>query len=276
MQLGIFAKTFAAENPLQALDAVQKAGFVCAHYNMSCSGLSAMPDAIDAKTAAAVGRASEDTNIPIVAVSATFNMIHPDVTVREAGLRQMAVIAENAKAMGTQLLTLCSGTRNPDDKWLSHPDNDSLRAWGDLLQMMERAIKIAETHDVKLGLEPELANVVNSVAKAGRLITQLQSDRLKIVLDPVNLFEKISLSEQKRVVSEAVEGAADHLVMAHAKDRSPDGEATTAGKGVLDFRHFLQALSDCGFDGPLVTHGLTSQQAPGVARFLRKILKQVK
>ncbi|MEH6728030.1 MAG: sugar phosphate isomerase/epimerase, partial [Hyphomicrobiales bacterium] len=143
-------------------------------------------------------------------------------------------------------------------------------------QMMERAIEIAETYDVKLGLEPELANVVNSIPKAGRLITQLQSDRLKIVLDPVNLFEKISLSEQKRVVSEAVESAADHLVMAHAKDRSPDGEFTTAGKGILDFRHFLQALSDCGFDGPLVTHGLTAQHAPGVARFLRKILKQVK
>ncbi|MEH6728676.1 MAG: TIM barrel protein, partial [Hyphomicrobiales bacterium] len=131
MQLGIFAKTFSAENPLQALDAVQKAGFVCAQYNMSCSGLSAMPDAIAAKTAAAVGQASEDTNIPIVGISATFNMIHPDKSVREAGLRQMAVIAENAKAMGTRLLTLCSGTRNPDDKWLSHPDNDSLRAWGD-------------------------------------------------------------------------------------------------------------------------------------------------
>lgn len=276
MQLGIFAKTFSAANPLQALDAVQKAGFVCAQYNMSCSGLSAMPDAIDAKTAAAVGQASEDTNIPIVAVSATFNMIHPDTTVREEGLRRLAVIAENAKAMGTQLLTLCTGTRNQDDKWMGHPDNDSLRAWSDLLQIMERAIRIAEAHDVKLGIEPELANVVNSVPKAKRLIEQLQSDRLKIVLDPVNLFENTGLAEQKRVVSEAVEISADHLVMAHAKDRTPDGEFTAAGKGVLDFRHFLRALSDCGFDGPLVTHGLTAQQAPGVARFLRKMLKQTK
>lgn len=276
MQLGIFAKTFPSENPLQALDSVQKAGFVCTQYNMSCSGMSAMPEAINTQTANAVLRASEETNIPIVAVSATFNMIHPDINEREDGLKRLEVIAANAKAMGTELLTLCTGTRNPDDKWQNHAENDTLRAWGALLQSMERAIKIAETHDVKLAIEPELANVVNSAAKAERLIRQLQSDRLKVVLDPANLFEQISSEAQNRLISEAVECVADHLVMAHAKDRLPDGEFTTAGKGVLNYRHYLQALSDCGFDGPLITHGLAAQDAPKAAKFLRKMLKQIR
>lgn len=275
MQLGIFAKTFQSENPLQALDAVQKAGFVCTQYNMSCSGLASLPDEIEPKTATAIGRASEETNIPIVAVSATFNMIHPDPAMRQTGLKQMETIAASAKAMGTGLLTVCTGTRNPDDQWLGHPDNDSLRAWGDLLQIMEQAIAIADKHDINLGIEPELNNVVNSVAKAGRLIAQLKSDRLKIVLDPANLFEQIGTSEQKRLASEAVEAAADHLAIAHAKDRLPDGTFTAPGQGVLDYPHFLQALSDCGFDGPLIAHGVSAQDAPKVAKFLRKMLKQI-
>lgn len=276
MQLGIFAKTFPADNPLQAVDAVQKAGFVCTQYNMSCSGLQSMPDAIDDATASAVLRASEETNIPIVAVSATYNMIHPDKSVRADGLRKLEVIASNAKAMGTDLLTLCTGTRNPDDQWQGHGDNDTLRAWGDLLLAMESAIKIAETHNISLGIEPELGNVVNSAAKATRLIQQLKSDRLKIVLDPANLFEQTSVTEQKRLVSEAIEGVAEHLVMAHAKDRMADGSFAAAGKGVLDYSHYLQALSECGFDGPLVTHGLSAEEAPKVAKFLRRKLKQLR
>lgn len=276
MQLGIFAKTFPSDSPLQAVNAVQKAGFVCTQYNMSCSGLASMPDEIHDATANAIRAASEETNIPIVAVSATFNMIHPDVSVRKEGLRKLEVIAANAKAMGTELLTLCTGTRNPDDQWQGHPDNDSMRAWSDLLLAMESAIKIAETHDVHLGIEPELDNVVNSCAKATRLIQQLKSDRLKIVLDAANLFEQISLAEQKHLVSQAVESVAEHLVMAHAKDRMADGSFTTAGKGVLDYAHYLQALSDCGFEGPLVTHGLPAEDAPRVAKFLRKKLKQLR
>lgn len=274
MQLGIFAKTFHAESPVQALEAVQKAGFVCTQYNMACSGLSAMPDAIDPKAASAVRHASEETNIPIVAVSATYNMIHPDIAVRQSGIQRLEVIAANAKSMGIDLLTLCTGTRDPDDQWRYHQDNDSLRAWGDLLLAMESAISVAETHDVNLAIEPELANVVNSAAKASRLIQQMQSDRLKIVLDPANLFEQASLPEQRQLVSEAVEKLADHLVIAHAKDRLPDGSFTTAGKGVLDYKHYLKTLSECGYDGPLITHGLEAEDARKVAKFLRTKLKQ--
>lgn len=275
MQLGIFARTFQSEDPLQALGAVQKAGFVCTQYNMACSGLASLPDEIDPGTAAAIGRASEETNIPVVAVSATFNMIHPDPVMRQTGLRQMETIAANARAMGTRLLTLCTGTRNPDDHWQGHSDNDSLRAWSDLLQIMEQAIAIADKHDIRLGMEIGLNNVVNSVAKAGRLIAQLQSDRLKIVLDPENFTEKLDTSEQKRLMSDAVEAVADHLAITYIRDRLPDGTFTAAGQGVLDYPHFLQALSDCGFDGPLVAHGVSAQEAPKVAKFLRKILKQI-
>ncbi len=60
--------------------------------------------------------------------------------------------------------------------------------------------------------------------------------------------------------------------MAHAKDRAPDGSFTTAGKGVIDFPHFIACLRAAGFDGPLVTHGLSAAEAPEVARFLRDLL----
>jgi sugar phosphate isomerase/epimerase len=60
--------------------------------------------------------------------------------------------------------------------------------------------------------------------------------------------------------------------MAHAKDRQADGRVTAAGSGMVDFPRLLTALHKVGFNGPVVTHGLSAAEAPGVARFLRGCL----
>ena len=58
MQLGIFAKTFPGNDPASVLGAVAGAGFAVAQYNMACSGLPSMPDAVPPEIAAAVRAAS--------------------------------------------------------------------------------------------------------------------------------------------------------------------------------------------------------------------------
>ncbi|ANP89419.1 sugar phosphate isomerase/epimerase family protein [Rhizobium leguminosarum] len=272
MKLGIFAKTFEGTEPLTVLNAAAAAGFTCAQYNMACSGLPPMPETITEAQARSVAEAARESGVEIVAVSGTFNMIHPDPAVREAGLRRLATLAERCAGMSTALITLCTGTRDPIDQWKAHADNDTPEAWRDLLDAMGAAIEIAERYEVDLGIEPELANVVNSAEKAYRLIAALKSPRLKIVLDPANLFEVATLDEQRSIVSYAIELLADRIVMAHAKDRNPDGSFATAGKGVLDYAHYLGRLEAIGFKGSLVTHGLSASEAPGVATFLKNSL----
>jgi sugar phosphate isomerase/epimerase len=185
------------------------------------------------------------------------------------------VLAKAAAALSIPLLTLCTGTRDPHDQWRRHPDNDRPDAWRDLLASMERATAIAEEHDVQLGIEPELANVVSSATGARRLIGEMQSTRLRIVLDPANLFEFAAPAAQRRTISHAIDLLADRIVMAHAKDRLPDGTFVAAGRGVLDYSHFLHTLKRGGFAGPLVTHGLTAAEAPSVAAFLRGQLESL-
>ncbi|MGO7332682.1 sugar phosphate isomerase/epimerase family protein [Rhizobium leguminosarum] len=269
MKLGIFAKTFEGTEPLTVLNAVAAAGFTCAQYNMACSGLAPMPEIITEAQAGSVAEAARESGVEIVAVSGTFNMIHPDPAVREAGLRRLATLAERCAGMSTALITLCTGTRDPIDQWKAHADNDTPEAWRDLLDAMGAAIEIAERYDVDLGIEPELANVVNSAEKAYRLIAALKSPRIKIVLDPANLFEVATLDEQRSIVSSAIDLLADRIVMAHAKDRNPDGSFATAGKGVLDYAHYLGRLKAIGFKGSLVAHGLSASEAAGAAVFLK-------
>ncbi|MEO8241881.1 MAG: sugar phosphate isomerase/epimerase [bacterium] len=274
MQIGIFAKTFAGINPAAGLAASKAAGFDGVQYNMACSGLEPMPGEIPAATQRAVAAAAETVGQTIFAVSGTYNMIHPDPVVRSKGHQRLEILAAACQGIGTRLITLCTGTRDADDQWRHHPDNASQMAWSDLLASFEVAVQIAERHDILLGVEPELANVVNSAQAARRLIDTLQSDRIRIVLDPANLFEVADSRTRRHLIAEAVDLLADRIVMAHAKDRDPAGGFVTAGQGVIDFGQFLANLHRAGFDGPLVTHGLSADEAAGVATFLRSHLQR--
>jgi sugar phosphate isomerase/epimerase len=268
MQLGIFAKTFSGTSPQTVLQAVRNAGFTTAQYNMACSGLPAMPDAISNDVIAEIKAAATATDVKLIALSGTYNMVHPDVAIRSQGHRQLAVIAKAAQALAIPLITLCSGTRDANDQWKFHPDNNSAEAWRDLFTSLQTAVEIANQFNVDLGIEPELANIVNSAESARRLIDEMASPRLKIILDPANLFEVESLERQRYIVAHAIDLLAGRIVMGHAKDRTATGEFTAPGKGVLDFPHYIKCLKSEGFDGPLITHGLAASEAADVHSFL--------
>jgi len=273
MRLGIFAKTFAGSDPLTVFTAVRAAGFDRVQYNMACSGLAAMPDAISDDVIAEIRAASNATGVSLAAVSGTYNMIHPDLGVRTDGLRRLGVLIAAAEAMGTGMVTLCTGTRDAADQWRGHPDNDLPEAWADLAEEISKALTLAEGAGIQLGIEPELANVVDSAAKARALIDEMQSEVLVVVLDPSNLFEVATEGERRDLIARAVDQVAGHILMAHAKDRGPDGSFVAAGSGVIDFDHFVGCLRGAGFDGDLVTHGLLAEEVPGVAQFLRGVLR---
>jgi sugar phosphate isomerase/epimerase len=270
MRIGVFAKTFPGQTPDAVLRQSAAAGFEGVQYNMACSGLAAMPDAITLDAARSVATAARLMEQEVFAVSGTYNMIHPDPAVRRAGERRLAVIATACRDMGTSLVTLCTGTRDAEDQWRHHPENASAEAWRDLLQSFEVAVRIAEDNGVLLGVEPELANVVSSAAAARRLINEMGSRAIRIVLDPANLAEKAEPAERRRIIEQSVDLLAGDIVMAHAKDRAEDGSVATAGKGVIDFGHFLSRLKSTGFDGPIAAHGFEAGEAVDVAHFLRQ------
>jgi sugar phosphate isomerase/epimerase len=272
MQRGIFAKTFAAQGALASLSAARAAGYTCVQFNMACLGLPSMPDEIADKTVADIAAASQATGVSLAAISATYNMVHPDVSVRKKGMARLETMMQAASEMGTGMVTLCTGSRDAQDQWKHHPDNQSPEAWQDLLREMEQAALLADKFGVDLGIEPELANVVCDAKAAQRLIGEIASPRIRIVLDPANLFEVAGSAERQDIVANAVDLLGDRVSMAHAKDRDAAGNFVAAGTGVIDFIHFVSCLKSAGFNGPLVTHGLDERQAPQVAAFLKGIL----
>ena len=194
MEIGIFARTFEEPSLAAVLDRVAAHGIRYIQLNTSCMGLSDMPDGLDAAACAQARREIDARNIEVVSLSATYNMIHPDPAARAQGMRRLGILASRAAELGTNLLTLCTGTRNPTNMWQHHPQNNSPEAWSDLLDAIGQALAFAEEHDVHLGIEPEVANVVNSPQKARQLLDTMRSDRLTIVMDGANVFPREQFS----------------------------------------------------------------------------------
>ena len=274
MEIGIFAKTFNQPTLDDVLDSVHDHGLKCVQFNMVCAGQPSMPDAIDEALVEQIRSGLAERDIRMEAISGTFNMIHPNVQVRQDGLRRLGVLARAAKGLGTGMITLCTGTRDAADMWRGHPENASAEAWADLRESMEAAVKIAEEFDVRLGVEPEVSNVVSSARKARQLLDEMQSPRLKVIMDAANLFQKGDLPRMRAVLDEAFDLVGGDIGLAHAKDLSRDGEAghEAAGTGLLDYDHYIWLLRTVGYEGGLILHGLREEQVGMSVAFLKKKL----
>jgi sugar phosphate isomerase/epimerase len=274
--IGIFAKTFPRPTHEENLDAVRSHGLGVVQYNLACAGLPSLPERIEPRLAQQVGAAAALRGISIAAVSGTFNMIDPIPERRDVGMRRLGQLAGACALLGTKIITLCTGTRDPDDMWRGHPANGRPDAWADLLAAMEQALAIAEEHDLWLAIEPETANVVDSPAKARRLLDELRSLRLKIIIDPANLFHVEDLPRQRAILDAAFDLLGPDMVLAHAKDVRVVGGTVhhvTAGTGVLDYPHYLTLLRHIPV--PLIVHGLAEAEVEGALTFLRGALAAV-
>ena len=271
MQLGIFAKTFSRPSLAETLDAVASYGLRCIHFNFTCVGLPTMPERLDPQVIAAVREACAARGIGIAGISGTFNLIDPDVSSRRERLARLPVLARATRELGCELITLCTGTRDPEDMWRAHRDNASPAAWRDLLHGMEQAIAVAEQYDIVLGVEPETSNVVSSARQAGQLLDELQSSRVKIVIDPANLFHAGQAERIRETMEEAFQLLGTDIVMAHAKELPANGASGSLapGRGVIDWNYYFGVLARMDFRGAMILHGVAEADVSQGVRFLR-------
>lgn len=271
-QLGIFAKTITRASFSEVLEVIAQYGLHSIQFNFACVGLPSMPEVVVPEVLEQVRRDCETRGIGIVGVSGTFNMIHPDAAQRAGGLRRLEVLAPAVRAMGCDFISLCTGTRDAQDMWRSHPDNGTPEAWRDLGVTLEQAVQIAERHNILLGLEPETGNVVSSARQARQLLDEMKSPRLKIILDPANLFHGGRTERMRETIAEAFDLLAPDMHMAHAKELAADGGmgSVAPGQGVIDWDFYLQCLQRMRFTGPVIMHGLPETTVAGAVAFLRQ------
>jgi sugar phosphate isomerase/epimerase len=312
MELGIFAKTFPRPTLDETLDAVRQHGFSQIQFNMSCMGLPTLPDRLDEASCVWIAQSLHARGLRMAAISGTFNMCDPVDSRIEHNLRRLDVLADACRWLDTRIITLCTGTRHRDDMWKWHADNARKASWDRLVETVREAVKIADRHEVTLAFEPEARNVVSSVMRARRLLDELASPWLKVVIDPVNLFATGHAGHLAGLLHEFFDWLGSDIVLAHVKPPpalEPESESakrfsTTIRElargervetlaaiqlaqaileggleqnrlaGWLDFHFpFIVALRNAGFAGPLIIHGVEESQVGEALALLRRALE---
>lgn len=276
VQVGVFARTFDEPTLEGVLDAIMSHGIKLVHFNLRCAGLETVPEEIGDNLCEKIRYGFAARCLKMIAISGTYNMIDPDVKRRESNTRRACHLIERARDLGSDFVTLCTGTRDPNNMWQAHLENNRSEAWRDLIASMEKLIATAETHDVTLGIEPEKANVIDSAVKARQLLNQLPSDRLKIVIDGANLFKPNELWNMREVLVRAFDLLGPDIAMAHAKDITNDRKKQhqAAGTGRLDWNTYFECLQSSGCQGPVVLHNLAPSEVDQSVQFVRRLIDE--
>jgi sugar phosphate isomerase/epimerase len=270
--LGLLSPEFPSSSLDENLRAMSATGAIGVQFDLVSAVGTTFPDTLADCDVQAIKEGFERHGLELSALSGTYNMIDPDLSARQAGAKALDSVIVLAPRLGTKLVTLCTGSRDPHDMWKQHPDSNSPEAWRDLLVTVEQAVRTAELHGVVLAVEPEVSNTVNTVYKARKLLDQIASPILKIVMDGANIFQKGELPLMRSIIDEAFELLGADIALAHAKDLDRDGEAgdVPAGLGKLDYPYYLEKLRDSGYDGSIILHALEPEQALDRLDFVRR------
>ena len=244
----------------RGFEAVQFAFSSIAETNFTPNGQIEIPAVIPTDAVRTVQENARVFGIPVRVINGTFNMAHPDKEIREEGIRRFDVLCRAAKELGAGYISLCSGTRNPDNLWAPHPDNDTREAWDDMLDTISRCTGIAEQYGIVLAVESEATNIISTPERARRLMDTVGSPNLKMILDCANLFHAghAHADEVHATLDHAFALYGHDIVLAHGKDIS-EGNGISfcgTGRGIVDFAYPAKLLAEYGFSGDMFLHGI--------------------
>jgi sugar phosphate isomerase/epimerase len=275
LEVGIFARTFTSASLADTLSAVSALGFRALHFNLACAGLPLLPDDLDRAPCATIRDAFARHRIQMVGVSATYNTIHPDCARRYADTQRARRVIALSPVLGTRLVSLSTGTRDAENMWRGHRGNDAPDAWRDLLDTLASLVEVAEDAGVVLGVEPERNNVVSSARRAVRLLEEMRTPHLRIILDPANLVNPASPGSQHDILAEAFELLAPSTVMLHAKDVAAAGHVA-AGLGWLDYGHIFELIGRHHLTCPIIIHDVAPADVPRARAFVEGLAAPVR
>jgi len=278
MRVGVMTRVFVRDGVEAVAEAIAGAGLTAVQLSLESAGLEPLPAQLDSAVCRRIREAFHARDLEISAVSGTFNAIDPDVDWRREAIRRVGALCARCADLGTRVVTLCTGTRNPDYMWRHHPDNNTPAAWEEMVVTMRALVEHAERHDVVLAFEPEVVNVVDTAARAAALIEEVASPRLRIVMDPANYFHPQMLPRMTEVLEEVFARVGPYVALAHAKDvRRAEGDREecvrpAAGTGVLDYGFYLRLLRAGGYDGGLIMHSLSEAEVPASKAYVERFL----
>ena len=113
------------------------------------------------------------------------------------------------------------------------------------LKRVTPILRTAEETGTLLAIEPVCCHIVHSPAMAERMLNDLHSDHLRIILDAVNLIDSAHVSEAERIIDEGIRRLGAQTSVLHMKDYvpapdKPRPDTLPCGRGQMKFGPLLR------------------------------------
>ncbi|GAB3601676.1 sugar phosphate isomerase/epimerase family protein [Microbacterium tumbae] len=265
---GVFARCFPVQPSAELAATIAGHGFDAVQLNLSSIGQPTIPDhdALDALDLRAIRSDFESAGLSIWGLSGSYNMIDPDAERAEALTADLARLIRRASELGVTAVTLCTGSRDAENMWRAHPDNDTPEAWSDLMANLVPLLDAADEAGVLLAVEPEPGNVISGTAAALRLLDELgeRSSRIGFILDPANLVGDAAPGDREAILRDAYERLGGFAICQHAKDVVTWDERLAGASG-LDFALVRELTAALPIPVPVIIQDADSDNIDAVA-----------
>jgi sugar phosphate isomerase/epimerase len=243
LRLGVRAHDFGQMPADELASRIAAQGFSCVQLalNKAVAGLDLQAGDLHGELAREIGCAFELHGVGIEVLGCYINPIHPDLKTRAALLEFFKDHLRFARDFGCGIVALESGSVNAD--YSPHPANHGEAAFQTMLASISALVAVAEQFGVIVGLEAVTSHTVSTPQKMRRVLDEIASDYLQVVLDPVNLLSPENFRAQSRVVAEALDLLGSDIAVVHVKDfifENGAMQTVPAGCGQLDFAPILE------------------------------------
>lgn len=224
-----------------------------------------------------IRNALEGQGLRVASLFGYYNIVDPDVDRRKRGEARMECLLRNHERLGCAIVSTETGTFNRQSEWVDAPENDTEAGYVQCRDALARLARIAEKCGAVVAVEAYWQNVIRTIERAERLMHEVNSPALKIVMDPCNYYRKDDLAQMRPMLEAMFRALGDQIVIAHAKDvkgtaaaDDPHGtELPAAGQGVLDYPLYLSLLATLGRPIDLVVEHLTLADVPRARDFVK-------
>ncbi len=227
----------------------------------------------------------EAYGVSIAVIGSYINPVHPDPDERSRHVAKFANALRLSSALGCRVVATETGSANPDCSFSEETEDE--KYFSILMKTVETLLRAAEDGDAYVALEAVARqHTISSSEKMGRLLEEFKSDRLKVVLDPVNLVPWTGIpSKGPKPSKEEVDSFIDSIcapirgcvVAIHAKnyvliDGWKKGDLPLL-EGVFDWQAAIPALKRNGIDGiPFLLENMRPSTLKETTDFLAPLL----
>lgn len=218
MQFGIRLHD-AIKAPLEErLKAVKEQGFACAHLALSkvISENSVAESALTPGYAMYLKRLFDKYELDVAVLGCYLNLANPDPEKLKVIQNKYMANIRFAAHLGVGVVGTETGAPNLEYKFEDACWNEeSLQIF---IKNLRPVVKYAEQMGVLMAIEPVVRHIVCNPVRARRVLDEINSPNLRIILDPVNLLEIYNYEKQDEILDEAVELLGKDVAVLHVKD----------------------------------------------------------